>query len=66
MASKSVRSLEGVIGAYRFLDLIGAHKVFINAARDPIIVGAGLAEILLQKGNGLIANVEAGGRYPTR
>lgn len=51
---------ERVLGADRFADAIGPDGAVVDAARNPVVIGTGFAEILLQEGEELIANVEAG------
>ena len=50
---------KGVLRPNRLANAVGAHQPFINAARDPIIVGAGLAEVPLKEGQGLRPQIEA-------
>ena len=45
-----VRSVgEGVLGPDRLADPVGAYRAFVDAARDPVIIGAGLAECCCRK-----------------
>ena len=43
----------------RLADAVGADLPLIDATRDPIIVGAGLTEVLLKEGQGLDPQIEA-------
>jgi hypothetical protein len=49
---------EGVLRPNRLADAAGMNRPFINAARDPVIVRTGLAEVLLKEGQGLRPKIE--------
>src|SRR5580704_917279 len=50
---------ESVLRPNRLSDAAGMDRPFINAARDPVIVGTGLTEVLLKEGQGLRPQIEA-------
>ena len=61
IASNSVRSLENVFSAPTDLRIRLARTVaVVDAARDPVVVAAGLAEVRLHEVERLVAHVEAG------
>lgn len=51
---------EGVFGAHRLARPVGLNGAIIDAARDTVIPSAGLAEMLLQEGQWLVAQIRAG------
>lgn len=50
---------KGVLGPDRLADAGGADRPVINAARDPVIVGARLTEVLLKEGQRVCPQIEA-------
>jgi hypothetical protein len=51
---------ECIFGSDGFAHAIGADRPLVDAARNPIIVRAGFSEVFFDKGEGLVAQVEAG------
>ena len=45
---------KGVFRTKRLADPVGSDRPFVDAARDPVIVGAGLPEMLLKEGKRLL------------
>ena len=51
---------KGVLGADRLADAVGPDRALVHATRDPVVVGATPAELLLQERHALRPQVEPG------
>ena len=51
---------KGVFGADRFSDSVGLHGPVVDAARDPVVISAGLAEVRVHEVERLVSHVQTG------
>ncbi len=59
-SSKVKRSTDNVLGADRLADAVGEDRTVVDAARDPIVIGPRLAEMLSKKRHRLRSQIQTG------